>query len=82
LPDQTLDDHEFPDQELPDQTLDDHEFPDQELPLQRSPLQLLPFQTPPDHELPVASAAARAVVSTGAPKMSCSPLSTTPSRAM
>ncbi|MGZ4387622.1 MAG: hypothetical protein ACXVZO_11885, partial [Gaiellaceae bacterium] len=73
LPDQLLPDHELPDQLLPDQLLPDQELPDQEL-----PVQVCPFQTPPDHELPVLSAAASDLVSTGAPKTSCSPVSTTP----
>jgi hypothetical protein len=42
---------------------------------------VLPFQVPPDQEEPAASDFASAVVSTGVPKMSCSPVSGTPSRA-
>ena len=55
---------------MPDHEFPDHEFPDQ----------LLPFQMPPDQELPAASAKARSLVSTGRPKMSFSPVNTTPSR--
>ena len=75
LPDQELPDQELPDQELPDQELPDQELPDHVLPDQLDPDQMLPFQTPPDQVLALASPAASATVSTGWPKMSCSPVS-------
>jgi hypothetical protein len=70
----------LPDHELPDQLLPDHEEPDQLLPDHELPDQLLPFHVPPDQEIPAASRAAMAAESNGLPKMSCSPLRTTPSR--
>ena len=66
--------HELPLQELPDQLEPLHE-----LPVQLAPVQVLPFQVPPDQLVPAASSAAIAAESNGRPKMSCSPLSTTPS---
>src|SRR5687767_4574779 len=77
-PDQVL-----PDQVLPDQVLPDHVQPDQLSPLQLepdqlSPLQVLPFHVPPDQLLPAASRTAIAGALKLWPKMSCSPLRTTP----
>ena len=73
-PDQLL-----PDQLEPDQLLPDHLMPDQLLPLQLEPDQVLPFHVPPDQLLPAASRAAIAGALKSWPKMSCSPLRTTPS---
>jgi hypothetical protein len=73
LPDQLEPDHVLPDQLEPDQELPDHVEPDQ-----LEPDQVLPFHTPPDQLLPAASNAAIAFESKGIPKMSCSPVSTTP----
>ena len=64
-----------PDQLLPLQVLPDQLEPDQLL-----PLQVLPFQLPPDQLLPFASSIAIALELNGMPKMSCSPLRTTPTR--
>ena len=84
LPDHELPLHELPDQLFPLQELPLHELPDQVLPLQELPLQelpdqLLPFQMPPDQLEPAASSAAIAAALNVWPKMSFSPLSTTPS---
>ena len=88
--DHELPDHEFPDQEFPDQELPDHEFPDHEFPDQAAvgqmppdhefPVQTFPFHTPPDHDVRVDSKAAIVAELKGAPKMSRSPVSGTPSR--
>ena len=84
LPDQLLPNHLIPDQlpslQLePDQLLPDQLEPDQLLPDQLEPDQVLPFQVPPDQLLPAASRAAIAGALKSWPKMSCSPLRTTPS---
>ena len=84
FPLQLLPDHLTPDQELPLQLLPDHLTPDHELPLQLLPDQLLPdqelpFHLTPDQLLPLASSAAMASESNGCPKMSYSPVNSTPS---
>ena len=88
-PDQLLPDHLLPDQLLslqlePDQLHPHHLIPDQLLPDQLEPDQLepdqvLPFQVPPDQLLPAASSAAITGALKSWPKISCSPLKTTPS---
>ena len=70
----------MPDHEEPDQLLPDHEEPDQLLPDHEEPDQLLPFHVPPAQALLAASRAATATESNDFPKMSISPLRTTPSR--
>ena len=78
-PDQVLPLQLLPLQLLPLQLLPDQVLPLQLLPLQLEPDQLLPFQVPPDQLLPVASSTAMAGALKLWPKMSCSPLKTTPS---
>jgi hypothetical protein len=93
LPDQDEPDQLLPDQELPVQLLPDHEEPAQDEPAheepaqdepaqdepaQELPAQLRPFQVPPDQLLPAVAAAAMAVELNAWPKMSLSPVRTTP----
>jgi hypothetical protein len=79
IPDQLLSLQLEPDQLLPDQLEPDQLLPFQPLSLQLEPDQLLPFHVPPDQLLPAASSAAIAGALKLWPKMSCSPLKTTPS---
>src|SRR5262249_37524080 len=69
-------------QVLPDQLLPLHVDADQVLPDHVLPLQVLAFHDPPDQVEAVASSAAILGASKGIPKMSCSPVSATPSREM
>src|SRR5262245_57429042 len=80
FPDQLLPDQLFPDQLFPDQLFPDQTVPSQLLPDQPLPVQMLPFHFPPDQLLAEASSFAIAAALNGWPKMSCSPLSMTPSR--
>jgi len=80
LPDQLLALQLFADQLDPDQLFADQLDPDQLFADQLLPLQVLPFQVPPDQLLAEASSFAMAAELNGLPKMSCSPVSTTPSR--
>ena len=80
LPDQLLPDQVPLDQLEPDQLLPAQSVPAQLFPAQLLPVQVLPFQRPPCQLLAKPSSLAISAESNGLPKMSCSPLSTTPSR--
>ena len=72
-------DHEAPLQLAPDQLAPDHVLEDQDAPLHDAPDQDAPFHVPSDQDSPFPAAAAQTDVSKALPKMSCSPLSSTPS---
>jgi hypothetical protein len=69
MPDQLIPPQDMPPQLMPDQLIPDHE----------ASVHVLPFQSPPTQLASEAHRAAQAEASQEAPKMSCSPRSSTPS---